>query len=357
MSLINQMLQDLEQRKVDGGVTAAQVRAVSRPARSSLAFWGGLFFMLLAVAAGGAYWVFSMPAENKQSARPLPAMVSVPEIAAPKPAPQPDYSPSVLQLASELSLLPSTPPAEPDTKVAVSAVDTPAKQAVLPPPVVEKPLPVVAEIKKPAIAAESSQTTGINKEIRQPNPQQRAENAYRQAYASLQQGRMGEAEDNLRQALQFDPRHAAARQALAALLVESRRLDRAEQVLQQGLELQPGNSGYAMTLARIQVERGDVATALATLQHNPPAGENAEYHGFMAALLQRSERHKDAIEHYFAALRANPASGPWLLGLGISLQADGQAAKAAEIFRRARQSGSLSPELQAFAEQRLKQLQ
>ena len=67
---------------------------------------------------------------------------------------------------------------------------------------------------------------------------------------------------SLRQALQFDPRHAAARQALAALLVELRRLDRAEQVLQQGLELQPGNSGYAMTLARIQVERGDVATAL-----------------------------------------------------------------------------------------------
>ncbi|MFA5241510.1 MAG: tetratricopeptide repeat protein [Sulfuricella sp.] len=356
MSLINQMLQDLEQRKADGAATAAQVRAVGRPARSSFAPWGWLLFMLLA-AAGGAYWIFGMPADKSIQPAPLPALESVPEIATPQPVPQPDYAPSVLQATSELSLLPSTAPAEPETRAAASAVAPPAKAEVLPAPVVEKPQPVVAEIKKPALTVEPSQAAGINKEVRQPNPQQRAENAYRQAYAALQHGRMGEAEESLRQALQFEPRHAAARQALAALLVESRRLERAEQVLQQGLELQPGNTGYAMTLARIQVERGDVAAALATLQRNPPASENAEYHGFLAALLQRSERHKDAIDHYLAALHSNPDAGPWLLGLGISLQADGQPAKAVEIFRRARQSGSLSPELQAFAEQRLRALQ
>lgn len=357
MSLINQMLQDLEQRKADGGATAAQVRAVSSPVKHSFYPWLRVLFLLLAMTLGGAYWFFSMPTQSIDQPAPFPAMVHVPEIAAPHPTPQPDDALSVLQPASELSLSPTALPAEPEIIAAVSSMDTSAKPEVLPALPAEKPLPIVAEIKKQAITVESPQTTGINKEIRQPTPHQRAETAYRQAYASLQQGRMGEAEESLRQALQFEPRHAAARQALAALLVESRHLDRAEQVLQEGLELQLGNSGYAMTLARIQVERGAVATALATLQRNPPASENAEYHGFLAALLQRNERHKEAIDHYLAALRANPSSGPWLLGLGISLQADGQAAKAAEIFRRAHQSGSLSPELQAFAEQRLKQLQ
>jgi MSHA biogenesis protein MshN len=168
---------------------------------------------------------------------------------------------------------------------------------------------------------------------------------------------MGEAEESLRQALLHDPRHAAARQALAALLVETKHLDRAELLLQQGLDIQPGQAGFAMTLARLQVERGDVAAALATLQRHPPSGENADYHGFMAALLQRGERHKEAIEHYQNALRSNPGSAPWLLGLGISLQADSQPARAAEAFRRAKASGSLSTELQAFADQRLRQLQ
>ena len=357
MSLINQMLQDLEQRKLNEGATAAQIRAVGKPGGWSARSWGWLFFILLAVAAGTAFWFFGVPAEQAMQPTPSPAIVSAPPVEAPEPVPQIEETPSVMQLASELSFMPSSLPAGQEIKVAPPAVLAPVKQEASPSPALEKPQPVVAEIKRPAVAVEPPQAADISKEIRQLNPHQRAENLYRQAYASLQQGRMGEAEESLRQALQLEPRHAAARQALAALLVESRRLDRAEQVLQQGLELQPGNTGYVMMLARIQVERGDAATALSTLQRNAPASESAEYHGFLAALLQRSERHKEAIDHYLVALRANSTAGPWLLGLGISLQADGQAGKAAEIFRRARQSDSLSPELRAFAEQRLKQLQ
>ncbi|MDO8890846.1 MAG: tetratricopeptide repeat protein [Sulfurimicrobium sp.] len=357
MSLINQMLQDLEQRKADGNTTAAQVRAVPKTDGPSFVRWGGWLSLLLAVTTAGAYWIYGMSANQSNPPAPLPAITGSPDTAALKPLAQQDYTPSVLQLAPELSFLPSTLPGAPETERSATATIQPEKKEDIPPTVQENPQPAVAEIKKQAVTIESPQPAGINKEIRQLTPQQRAENTYRQAYANLQQGRMGEAEENLRQALQFEPRHAAARQALAALLVESRRLERAEQVLQQGLELQQGNTGYATTLARVQVERGNVAAALTTLQRNPPAGENAEYHGFLAALLQRSERHKEAIDHYLAALRSNPGMGPWLLGLGISLQADGQTAKAAEIFRHARQSGSLSPELQAFAEQRLKALQ
>lgn len=358
MSLINQMLQDLEQRMADPGATAAQVRAVSRQGKPSRARWVWLLLVLLAAAGGGVYWMSGLSVPPLHLPAPQAGPPAMPQdAAAPEPAARPDATPSVLQLAPELSLMPAAqlPAAKAESREPPVASKPGAGPAPL--PAAEKPQPAVAEVKKPALAPDAPQPAGINKEIRQPGPIQRAENAYRQAYASLQQGRMGEAEESLRQALQFDPRHAAARQALAALLVESRHLDRAEQLLQQGLELQPGNTGYAMTLARIQVERKDVAAALATMQHNPPAGENAEYHGFLAALLQRSERHKEAIDHYLAALRVNPTAGPWLLGLGISLQADGQNAKAAEIYRRARQSSSLSPELQAFAEQRLKALQ
>ena len=348
MSLINQMLQELEQRRADGGMAAAQVRAVSRQARpNAAARWVVLAMLVVVAAAGGGYWLANRQAGNISV--PPPALVAA--VPAPMPVVEPAPLPSVLQLASDLGQLPQ--PVEKQ----VNPVRPPVTEAMPAPPIVDKPLKSAMEAAKPAKVAEALPPAGINKEIKQISPLQRAENAYRQAYASLQQGRMGEAEEALRQTLQLDPRHAAARQALAALLVEAKHLDRAEQVLQQGLELQPGHSGYAMTLARLQVERGDTAAALATLQRNPPSAENAEYHGFVAALLQRTERHKEAIEHYQAALSLNPAAGPWLLGLGISLQADNQPAKAAEIFRRARQNNNLSPELRAFAEQRLKQVQ
>lgn len=361
MSLINQMLQELEQRKAEPGATAAQVRAVNSARRGGAAYWRWLLLLLLAGTAGAVYWVVSTPSEKGRLPVQTPGKVMAPQAtpSAPVPVPIKNNTPSVLQLAFDLGTVPSAPPVVPEEKKTLPVAVLPEKQESrpVPVPVLAKPPVVVAEAKVKAGPAELPQSADINKEIRQPNPQQRAENAYRQAYASLQQGRMGEAEESLRQALQYEPRHAAARQALAALLVESHQLGRAEQLLQQGLELQPGNVGYAMTLARIQVERKDVTTALATLQRNAPASDNAEYHGFLAALLQRAEHHKEAIDHYLVALRINPASGPWLIGLGISLQADGQPAKAVEIFRRARQSGSLSPELQAFAEQRLRALQ
>lgn len=352
MSVINQMLQELEQRRADGGAAAAQVRAVQRPDRSGAVRWV-LLTMFVAAVVGSVYW-FARGHEVKTFSPAMHSVVTptLPPAAGTQPVQaQPETLPQVLQLAGELGQLPvsskkntvAEPPA-PEVVPAVPAVESLPKSAV--------------PIQKAPVAETAALSSGaINKEIRQLNPQQRAENAYRQAYASLQQGRMGEAEESLRQALQHDPRHAAARQALAVLLVEMKQLDRAEHLLQQGLEFQPGQAGFAMTLARLQVERGDVAAALATLQRHPPAGEGAEYHGFMAALLQRSERHKEAIEHYQSALRSNPASGPWLLGLGISFQADGQNARAADAFRRARASGSMSAELQAFAEQRLKQVQ
>lgn len=350
MSVINQMLQDLEQRRADAGTSAAQVRAVAGQQRRRSASLRVLVVSGVAIVAALGYWIagrqeLKIPAQS-------PVVVSAPPAG---PQQQPEKMPQVLQLAGELGQL----PAAIETPV-IQPVPSPRPQAAekaLVASVSESSSPPVAESPKAAGATEPVRPVEFNKEIKQTSPQQRAENAYRLAYASLQQGRMGEAEESLRQALQYEPRHAAARQALAALLVEAKQLGRAEQLLQQGLELQPGHPGYAMTLARLQVERGDVAAALANLQRNPPSGENAEYHGFMAALLQRSERHKEAIEQYQMALRTNPGAGPWLLGLGISLQADNQPARAAEVFRRAKSSSSLSPELQAFAEQRLKQVQ
>lgn len=347
MSVINQMLQELEQRRVDAGATAAQVRAVSGRQRRKSARWLVLVFLGGVVAAASGYWIYGR--QDVKTPAPPPLQTASPQ---PVAQPQPEKIPQVLQLADELGQVPvavEAPPLPvPRAQVRDKPISTPEVED-LPKPVTEKT--------KTAKAFEPVQASEIGKDIKQTSPQQRAENVYRLAYASLQQGHVSEAEESLRLALKYDPRHAASRQALAVLLVEAKNLGRAEQLLQQGLELLPGNTGFAMTLARLQVERGDAGTALATLQRNPPNGENAEYHGFMAALLQRGERHKEAIEQYLIALHSNPGAGPWLLGLGLSLQADNQPAKAAEVFRRAKSTPTLSPELRAFAEQRLRQVE
>jgi MSHA biogenesis protein MshN len=112
-----------------------------------------------------------------------------------------------------------------------------------------------------------------------------------------------------------------------------------------------------MALARIQLDRGDSSAAIETLQASlASARENADYLALLAAILQRAGRHPEAIEHYRSALRLTPTSGVWLMGLAISLQAANRSAEAQEIYRQAKATNTLNPELQAFVDQRLRQL-
>lgn len=355
MSLINQMLQDIEQRRGEVVAAPGEVRAVTkRRAAERSGWWIALAALLVAGMGGG----FAMRQAGTREPASLPAVAaSVPQTPArPLPAPvvqaerQPVSAPPPQEIAPRADVVPAPVVAAPQAPATVKAsLPPPPRQAPA-----AKPATPVAPVEPEKTAAEPD----VPKEIKSVSPQQRSEYAYRQALGWLQQGRTAEALDGLQQVLQLDPAHAAARQALAGLLVEAKRFDRAEQTLQQGLELNPTQTGFAMALARLQVERGDTRAALATLQHSQPhVADKGDYHAFMAALLQRLERHKEAVEHYRAALRTAPASGPWLIGLGISLQADKQFPQAADAFTRARHGTGMTPELQAFADQRLRQLQ
>jgi MSHA biogenesis protein MshN len=184
---------------------------------------------------------------------------------------------------------------------------------------------------------------------------QRAEGEYRRALIALQDGRMTETVAALEQALRIDPGHEAARQTLVGLLIEAKRSDEAIRHLQAGLALDARQPALAMLLARLQIERG--GSGIDTLTRTLPyAGNNADYHAFLAGALQREQRHREAAEQYQAALRSAPANGVWWMGLGMSLQAEKRNSEALEAFQRARASGTLSAELLAFVERRLQQL-
>ncbi|OIQ73122.1 beta-barrel assembly-enhancing protease [mine drainage metagenome] len=185
---------------------------------------------------------------------------------------------------------------------------------------------------------------------------QQSDNFYRQAILQLQAGRFAEAQDSLRKALDANPVNLKARQTLVGLLVEGKHDDEAMTQLQEGLKLMPEQSGFCMALARLQVEAGNATGAMDTLEKGLKyAGDDADYHAFYAALLQREERHDEAIAHYLIALKSNPSAPVWLVGIAISLQAQGKLADAGEAYRRARDTGQLTPQMLQFVEQRLKQ--
>jgi MSHA biogenesis protein MshN len=385
MSVINQMLIDLDRRRASGGERASlphEVRPLpaAPPLADAPAPPASRLSLDLAAAprelarepapraperareVAPATAPGPAPADGRVMARSAPpaeqpvagagiasgAVVRTP--AAPPPAP-------AVAAAPPPAAAPQSPVA-PATANAPAAVPSlvfaaPAAAPVAAPAPAPRPAAVV-----PAAAPETAAPPRIERQERELTAAQRSENALRRALDALAAGRNGEAEALLREALAQYTGNETARQILFGLLVDLRRGAEAEQVLHDGLRVNPQQAGFAMALARFQVERGDLAAAIETLNRTLPAArDRAEYIAFLAAVQQRAGRHAEAIASYQAALRLAPHNGVWWMGLGISLEGDGRGGDAAEAFRRARESGSLGTELTAFVDQRLKRLQ
>lgn len=386
MSVINQMLQDLESRR--GGLeTEAAAPSHVRPAGVVYERRSSKFALIIGVAlvvATGLAWLVLKP----EPARPKSESVQIatpariaPEATVLAPAAKPAAPVAVAQA-------PTTAPAVPraSTLPAQSSEENkpPPTAAVAPAPAVPEAAATAATNTAPKVAAseragnamptptepalsskgakrarDKSALASLDAEpqnFKNRTPQQRIDERYRDALRKLNEGQTNQARTDLIEVLQAQPKHSGARLALVGLELDDKHAPQAERLLREGIQLQPQESTFSMVLARLEVERGDITTALATLNRGlAHADDDPEYHAFMAALLQRANRHAESIEHYQIALRQREAAN-WLVGLAISLEGANRAREAEQIYRRAQQSNALPADLQDFVAQRLQQL-
>ena len=195
----------------------------------------------------------------------------------------------------------------------------------------------------------------IEKQPHTPVVAETAETEYRKGMNLIKRGSIPDAAIVLRAALQIDPRHLLARQALLSLLVDQQQWDEAMTVAAEGLVLDPKQAGWTMLVARLQVERGEMSSALETLdQHAKYAASDADYLSFHALLLQKAKRYQEAVSHYRAALALRPSEGRWWYGLGLALEANQQSVEAKEAYTQARATANLPADLATAVEQKLR---
>jgi len=378
MSLINQVLRDLDQRHVAGAGMPAAVKApaLSHQHRPRIALAA-----LAAVTVGGiGALTWTLGAHSAQPHAAATAAVAVP-VAPPAPTPvvvvqAPTPAPGLVAAAAATSTTaPATPLANaardtsratavPSDDARASSADAwPARTLVTPvkAPAAEPTLVATAPIAAPAASPKPIVDTlasepRIEKRAPTRTAHERAEAAYQRGIAAHQQAQLADAGSAYAAALREEPGFAPARQALAGVLIAQGRADDAKALLAESLALAPRQPGLAMMLARLHAERGELQQAADVLQAAAIVSASPEERAFHAAILQKLDRHGEAAELFAAALRVTPTNGVWWMGLGMSLAADGRADTAREAFNRARASGTLSPELAQYVEQRLKQL-
>lgn len=195
----------------------------------------------------------------------------------------------------------------------------------------------------------------IDKTQRQATPAERAEQRYRMALDLAARGLQPEAEHEVRLALQSDGTHAPARQLLVKFLLDQRAVNAAMDVLREGLNGNPRQTQWAMLLARLELDAGDPARAWATLERSlPAANRDGEYLAFAGALLRQLKQPAQAAAYYRQALGLAPREGRWWIGLALALEEAGHGAESREALRQAGLTGTLTPDLQAFVERKLR---
>ena len=371
MSLINQMLRDLEERRADDLARQNLQREIRPlpPGPSAVGLKPLIGLVMAGVLAVAGWQAYEYRAALLPPPAPVPVAAPPVTVAVPPPQLPPDAmlpreieAPAGvdgLRLTPNLQNVPVDaqlpPPAAAiaqsvvEPKSATNAPEVPKTTAVA----TVQPVALAKAAVTPAkvVAETSAVPASVEKSTSQTTPRERAEAEYRKAQAAAANGKVAETVEALQAALHQDANHIPARQALIRALLETRRVDEAEVVLREGVELQPVQIGWAMTLARLQVEKNDLPAALKTLGRSAAnASRSADYQGFYGHIEHRLGHNREAVALYQSATRLAPGEGRWWLGLGLALESDGQGADAREAFRKALATGNLGPELVAIAE-------
>jgi hypothetical protein len=410
VSVINKMLRDLDSRQAEGAMpvpgagpvvnmtrgtfTVDPVTGKGSDTRRRVLPWLAMLLMLLALAAVGAWWLYStahpnlapaLPATAVKSlatAAPVPASAPVaPAASAPLPAASallvaaapPTASAAASAPAASVSAPPAVAAVGP-ASAAVAAAPAPVVPALTPPVAVARPLPTPgpapnvtpAPVAITALAAASSpakpvaMTSAAVAKTTAPSVAVTAKPA-----AKPEAGGAVPAAANAAAAGARTPQAAAMETlAQAQSLWNSGSREAARDTLRDAvaaaeranLAAAPGGlASFALLvreLCRMELAEGQVGQVLTLLARlEPQLADQPEVWALRGNAAQRLGRHQESANAYLAALKLRPSEGRWMLGAAVSLAALGQTTAAADWADKARAAGAATPEVLSYLRQ------
>lgn len=359
MSVINQMLKDLEQRQqgAEGAVYVPPVRQQG--------WWMLVLTLICGLALGILGWRTWIYWQQSQRVAPQSLAQATSEPGPDAVARAVPVTPTDEELEPvDLVVALPTPGARPephaavDPEPAVEDQDETGYDEVAPSDESLQPdLYAELEAEQKAVAAPPRKPGVLKIETVNLSEAELATLAERKATTAMAKGQLRDAQDNYYQVLVHDPNNQGAREQLAGLLYGEGRLSEATQLLEEGIRLDPAQADFRLLLARLAISSGDQLKALGWLTgYQPDLASNLDYYATWAGLTQELGRNAEAAEIYVTLLRQQPDQGRWWLGLGVAEDGQGHSQRALDAYRNAQLHGNLGEASASWIEQRIAQL-
>lgn len=388
MSLVNDMLRDLDSRSRDsgnsGGSREKLIPASDRPrkaAKSSAATKWLAPVLILALAAGAVFvWRMQQleqipePAQTLASAAPAPAA----------PVPEPRVDQAILEEMQRMSVrmqeleqrnialalqVEQAGPAveaaaqmplaqadavalEPEEGLPELPADTMLESALAQPSEQPADLPGADALAPPSDTNPSASTL-----VRMPaqmNFRELDRQQVQDALALWQQGQQSAALDSLASFASANPQAHQSREMLAKLMLQQGEMIGAMEQADIGLGIQPDHYGYKKVKARVLMAAGVPAEAADLLGLRAPSlAGDSEYHELLAASRLASQKYVEALGSYQALSASAPLDARWWYGIAAAQDALGSSFEAVQSYERALQLGGLTPALRESSQQRI----
>jgi len=404
MSVINQMLKDLEQRTPEQGATASQVILDKKPSTAKIVL---IALLVLVTINALAFYIWDLKAQLSASElqSQQQVLVAVDNTAEQNNAQQnkviaastdlitaeattdnqantdaASLEPSSLepvsstlssslppQLTAETSQdkvteHPSSPPVIAADRVLLSeqesignnhAHEVKNTQKIVSKVTEHKVVTNKSEPAVPSLANHAKSSMSVSR--RHLTPAELVSQKLISAEKAINNNNISKAESLFEEVIIIEPSHSLARKKLAALWFGRKSYQQAINLLSQGINLDKSDSDLRMLKAQIQLKQRQLRNAyntlipLATLEH-------ADYQAMLANVAQQIKAYDSAIIAYQLLAKIQPQLGKWQLGLAIVYDKNGQFSIAQQTYKKALSKNDLSRASTDFAQQRMQAL-
>lgn len=216
----------------------------------------------------------------------------------------------------------------------------------------------VAETQKPSTSentAKIESKPSLSIARKQLSPEQLAAQKMSQVDKAMMEGEGQKAEQLLQDVVLLTPMNTEARKQLAALWFAQGQLQGALNVLNQGVAVMPDFADFRLMKAKILLQQNNAQGAYQSLMALPRHPQ-IEYQSLLAQAAQQVGELSASINAYRQLVLLQPSKGKWHLGLAIALDRNSQFGEAVKAYREAIALGDISPQSRQFAQQRMTEL-